>query len=687
MVAASRWWQSPFRVFQTNIREIDSGMDVEAALDHIVSLGATAWLLNTAGIVSHYPSRLEYQHPSPWLSERASGDLVGDAVTAAHRRGIRVISRVDLSKVHRDVAEAHPDWCFVSPRGEPQIYNGLYSTCPSTPYYQERSVDILREVLERYEPDGFFFNMFKFKQTDYSGVYHGICQCDSCARRFADRYRMALPTAHDFHDKAYLAWLEYTRNTINEVSSTIHDFVSTTRPDCAILLKEISDITLREANNAVDRPQPIWIHWAGELVQDVRGTRPDQPVVINSVMFLDIPYRFMAEQREFVALHLIQTMAHGGNPMAYMMGPPQMFTPDAFALVRDVFGFHAAHQDLYTGVRPAARIALLSSQTRDEFYGEATRATRAQKERRGVHLALLQGHVPFDIIGDELLQTTSTGDLLARYDAIVIPDYPTLGAPECAALDAYVSAGGGLVTTFEVASANEDSSPRSELGLACCGVARIVARRRGADVRSAYVRLADAQQDLTFPNNSFIAIDQAFNIVEPTPSARAPLTFLPASNYGPPELCYWDVETGHPGVVTNSYGDGHSVHVPWPIGTLFYEWSIPEYRDLILQAIDLVSARGRQLHTNAPAQVEVVVGQQPDQARTLVHLINYTGHDGRAFHRPIEVRDIRIHLRGTRAQRAYSTRLRRDLDVSIDPSGSVTFTVPSLSLFDLITLS
>jgi len=100
------WWKRPYRTFQTNLREIDAGLDVTKVLDHIERIGANTWLLNTAGIVSFYPSELEFQHPSPWLAERPSGDLVGDAVAAAHARGVRVLSRVDFSKVQSAISTA-----------------------------------------------------------------------------------------------------------------------------------------------------------------------------------------------------------------------------------------------------------------------------------------------------------------------------------------------------------------------------------------------------------------------------------------------------------------------------------------------------------------------------------------------------------------------------------------------------
>ncbi|MEU4650160.1 hypothetical protein AB0F79_21970 [Nocardia fluminea] len=81
---------------------------------------------------------------------------MGDAVAAAKRRGLRVIARLDLSKVSAGVAAEHPDWLFVSAIGEPQIHNGLYSACLSGELYQKRAVEILdrRVPLRRFGRPG-----------------------------------------------------------------------------------------------------------------------------------------------------------------------------------------------------------------------------------------------------------------------------------------------------------------------------------------------------------------------------------------------------------------------------------------------------------------------------------------------------------------------------------------------------
>ena len=64
-------------------------MDVQQVVRDIVDFGCNTWLLNAGGIVSHYPSRLPHQHPSPWLKERPSGDLLGTPSRRPTSRGCR----------------------------------------------------------------------------------------------------------------------------------------------------------------------------------------------------------------------------------------------------------------------------------------------------------------------------------------------------------------------------------------------------------------------------------------------------------------------------------------------------------------------------------------------------------------------------------------------------------------------
>ncbi|HLH73132.1 MAG TPA: beta-galactosidase trimerization domain-containing protein, partial [Chloroflexota bacterium] len=605
-----QWWTQPFRVFQTNIREIDAVLDEKEVVSRIRELGANAWLLNTAGIVSFFPSKLAHQHPSPWLQERASGDLIGDAVREAHANGIKLISRCDFSKVHQDVYEAHPDWCYVSPKGQLQIYNGLYSTCPSAPYYQEKSIEIIGEVMDRYPIDGFFFNWFNFPLRDYSHNYYGICQCSHCRRRFEGRYNMELPREEDWNNPAYLRWREYSRETLDELAGRIRNYIKERNPNVCLILNRNPDVIMHEVNNAVDRPQPIWVNWAGEVARQSRTAHPEKPVVINSVMFLDIPYRFSAEQPGLVGLHLAQTISQGVNPWAYVLGTTDQPDRKNFGIVGEMLRFHRDHEEYYAGLRSAAKVAVISSLRTEERYGRAEGIAKVQNALRGAYRALLEGHVPFDILPDEHLGAAAESGRLQRYEALVLPNIATLDDSQLATLDHYVENGGGLVATYDTSAFDPDGQARSEFGLQSLGAHRIAARREGPHaMRSAYFRVTRREDLPNSDDTDFVALDRAYLYVEPRQGAVPSLSLIPPERYGPPEKCYWDVETDHPGLLWNSYGRGRTAYFPWPVDALFYTLSLPEYRTLLVNAVTQVSAGGRQVVTNAPPQVEVVVGQ------------------------------------------------------------------------------
>lgn len=681
------WWTRPFRIFQTNLREIDAGLNERMVVRRITELGANAWLLNTAGIVSFYPSQLPFQHPSPWLRERDSGDLIGDAVREAHANDVRVISRADFSKVHQDVYEAHPDWCFVSARSQQQIYNGLYSTCPSGPYYQEKSLEIIGEVLDHYPVDGFFFNWFNFSQRDYSGTYHGICQCVHCHRRFTERFSMPLPTEEDWKNPAYLQWRQYTRETLEELAGRIRTFIKSRNPNTCLILRQNPDVIMHEVNNAVDRPLPLWVYWAGEVGRESRTAHPEKPVVINAVMFLDLPYRFSAEQPGLVGLHMAQTLAQGVNPYAYVVGTPDQPDRKNFAIVGSMLQFHRDHQRYYDGLRSSARTAIVSSLRSEERYGRAEGIAKVQKARRGAFRALLESHIPFDILPDEQLAAAAQDGRLDRYDTLVLPNVAVLDDEQCAVLDAYVERGGGLVATYDSAGFDGDGNARQQLGLRSLGAARVLARRDGAGaMRSAYLRLTQREDLPGADDADLVALDRAFLYVEPRAGATVSLPLIPPSRYGPPEKTYWEIETDQPGRLAYQFGKGKTVYFPWPIDALFFDLSLPEHRGLLAQAVAQTARGGRQIITNAPPQVEVTIGEQEEIGRTILHLINYSGHQERSFHDPLEIRDIRLEVVGAASQtRVYSAQLADYLPAEV-VDGRLSFTLPRLGLFDMLVL-
>src|SRR5690606_14548077 len=357
------WWDEPFGVFQTNLREIDADLDVEAALDAIEEHGAGVWLLNVGGILSHYPTDLPFQTRNPHLARRAGGDLVGDALAAARRRGVRLLARMDFSKVAPAIADAHPEWLYVSPTGERQEFEGLVSVCPSAGYYQHRLLDVVDEVLDRYEVDGFFFNWFGFNEVDYAGRVHGVCHCAACQEGFSARTGLdRLPDRAG--DEHYRAWRGYATATIDTLTARVRAHVAARRPDAALILGTAADVLFHEANNAIGRT--LWPYATGEAVSALRSARPGKPVLVNAVAFWAMPYRFAAEQPEMLGQYLTQAIARGANPSTYVMGPTGRVAYDGLPAAAAVTRFHRDHRDVYTGLAPAARVGLVRPDPLDD---------------------------------------------------------------------------------------------------------------------------------------------------------------------------------------------------------------------------------------------------------------------------------------------------------------------------------
>ena len=73
---------------------------------------------------------------------------------------------------------------------------------------------------------------------------------------------------------------------------------------------------------------------------------------------------------------------------------------------------------------------------------------------------------------------------------------------------------------------------------------------------------------------------------------------------------------------------------------------------------------------------------QPARRRTLVHLVNGSGHHDTAYFAPIAMRDIRIELPGG-MKRVRAVALGRDLAVTAS-GGWSSVTLPSLATYEVL---
>lgn len=678
--SAGRWWESPYRIVQTNLRLTDAGLDPDALARQVREFGATAVTFNVGGIFAFYPTDLPLHAVNPYLT----GDLTGQMLDAAHREGLRMIGRFDLSKGTRIAYEAHPDWFVHNSAGEPQEYNGTYQACVNGGWAQDYSIRILSEGLRRYDLDGVFFNMTGYQPVDYSGRYRGICNCRNCQEGFAERFGRKLPEREDFSDPAYADYLQFKRRTSQEAAQRIYDTVKAVRPDTGVMGngRGACDFMRLEIQRAVSRPAPEWPHQPGELARWGAAIGRGKPYSCASTNFLDYQWRFASETPHNHLLRFGQQIASGAQIDYYLLG---LFDQDNAAPLEPVHQFmlwHEANGEHLTGTKSLARVALYHSRTSELYAG----ATQTGKQRthafRGAYRLLLEGRVPFDFLSDERMGDADAAAMLASYDVILLSDVACLSDKEAALLDAYVAQGGTLIATGETGLYDECGHPRSTFALESLPVSRVLRAESGLETS-----VAVGPQEFDFPQTRLLHLDGWFFHCEAKEDSRGSLTLLPQPNYGPPELCFADAPAGDvPAVLTRGFGKGTATYLPWLPEWLYFRDGLPEHRELLLQLIAGSSRAQVKLEGAGPLEI-TVRAKDGGAGDMVVHVVNYAGQRASAYEEPPAITGLRLGVPGG-AGRASTLVKGASIEVgAVDEQGYAWIDLPEIKYFEVIVFS
>jgi len=620
--AQSGWWMTePLRWLQTNIREPDAATDPKVLVAEAARFHANVLHLNMGGIAATYPTTQPFHARSSGLGPNR--DFFGDALKEAHARGIRVVGRFDFSKVRKDAFDAHPEWFFRKADGSPAIYNGLYSTCINSAWYHEQAPRILAEALEKYDVDGLFFNMFGNQARDYSGNFLGHCHCAECKRRFKSSFGRDLPEKADDPDYGKFMFTS-SREVAREFGRIIHE----KRPKAGYFnyLEEWTDGIMSESNTAVTRPLPLWPYTSSDNVNRARNSQPSKMSVNLCMQFVDYAWRFATVPAQEIVIRLWQNIAQGGALAFAINGTFDQQDRQAVEAARPVFQWAATNQEYLANQESMARVILLT--------GGDTAAYR------GLFRFLSEEHIPFAV-------STNLDWIGKRQVDLVL----TANA-DTTALEPYIRSGGRVL-------------------IAAPGAQK-------TDVKG-YVRVRDPKRFPSLSQTSLLLLDGPFTELPPSPGA--PLTLVPPSMFGPPEFIHVDIRnTDIPALISRN--EGRVLWLPFNIGALYYRLSLPAHAALLRDLVNELLPR-RQLTTDAHPLIEISMMRQ--KGRTLVHLVNLTGHSQTGYFAPLPVESIRISLEGDFAS-AQALRSAQPIPVK-RTAGRTELTMPRLRDYELIVLS
>ncbi len=664
----SEWWKGwPWRFIQTNLREIDMvDIDAERYVADMKEFKATIAMINTAGIIASYPTKLPYHTQSPFLK----GSSLAEITAACHKAGIKVFARTDFSKIRRPVYEMHPEWAYISPAGKIVDYLGDVHACLNGGYQQEYALKIIEETITTLEMDGIFFNMGGYQTRDYSSVYYGICQCASCQRLFGERFGLALPKVEDMNDAVYRKYMVFKRETSRAHKEKVDAFIHKIRPD--MLIDRAPELgcgyVRQESNTALDRALP---HWQYSGSDNTKWAVSSYPALVSSnttVDFVDFPHRHTAVSPHQQKLRLVEGLANGGAIDFYLIGRLDNHEDKSgYAGIKEIFHYHAAHEDDYAALESRAQILLLKP-------GEEP------GEFRGWFRFLLEGHHLFDVS----LVATALDISWDRYKTIVLPDVRTMSDALAARLDAFVQAGGTLVASGRSGFYDQDFERRPAPALKSLGI-RSVETIRG-DMRAAYFRFRRHEKNRfpRFPVTDLVYLDGEYVFAAFDPKAEQLLQLLPPQPYGPPERCYpLHPVVDRPALTINPYGKGKAAWFPWTPGGLFHRQGYPNTSDLVADALESILGI-KPVGGNLSPMVQVTRLARKDGKGELVHLVNHTGHFGVSFFAPVTLHDLSVELAWERKPRSVKSLVTGAAHEHTWAGGRLTIKVPKLGEFEAL---
>ena len=288
-------------------------------------------------------------------------------------------------------------------------------------------------------------------------------------------------------------------------------------------------------------------------------------------------------------------------------------------------------------------------------------------------LALFAAHRQWDVLPPSGL----TLEVLRRYRAVVLPNVACLSDEEAATLRAYVEGGGALLATYETGCYAADGAPREQgalddvLGVRDLGVpprgplphsyARL--RRSGLhgapDAPGAAGASDTSSEDARallagFEGTEVLTNEGQVRTVAPAPGATVPVTLVPEIFPQPPDLSYptlWENEA--PLLVTHRCGAGKVVYFAGQTDRLNVTSGHPDHGRLLANALAwALEGHPAPVETDAPPDVHVTLLRQPATGRLYVHLVNYSGAQGRPVVAPRPAGPIRLSIDARLAEAA-----------------------------------
>lgn len=644
-----------FRMLFRNLGMPDrtAKIDPEGWARYCKKAGATTLFMD-------FRSQFYANHPSsfipkdPVLGDR---DLAAEFVAAAKKHGMKYCAYIPPSSVEC-LEHGHDEWQQRTVDGGKECRNwGFWRTvfCYNTGF-AELYAGHLREVALKYRPHGFFID----------GVIFGFsaCYCQTCRDLFRQETGHEMPEQPDWSSLLWQKYLSWRYRQVEKVGKLIGDAVHSVDPKIAVVwncgfsgsgwfgaespaMAEWMDFACSEF-----LPSGMWagFHDGYTYAEDLAWHTTSNRSIKYGKLSNHYSYFVPSTRKAEIVLTANLAVAFGA----------QGCIQEHCKHMEEYLGRFREAEPYLVGAVPAASVAMhysmlgLRTYAQPNNFGEMVKALR---DCKGVFKALLNSHVPVEIVHDEWL----AGEDFSQFKTLVLPNCTYLADPAVAALKGYVAQGGTLVATLETGLRDANGVRGSDVlwkgaGLTFSSEIETIKPRVAewfAD-RPPVVECdvsANPDQFLMFDTRAamkrWIGEDMAVNRTVDGFERREIMQFAdePSVHVAVKALeikadASWktvlsmrfrrDKERGFetcPAVLTKNVGKGRIVYVNFQMGEQAAQAAHPWWRCFIARLVELAGGAQR-VKIEAPMCVKATLWRQPGKKRTILHLVNELSSTG-----------------------------------------------------------
>ena len=574
-----------------------------------------SYFAKCAGGYSYYPTKIGIVHPT------LGADYTGELTAALKKRGIRRILYF-YTAIERRHHKEHPEW-VVNGDASKLIPDGAANQetatmCFNSPYVERVAIPQMKEIIGKYDIDGFFFDIVVQQYLD------GNCYCTSCRELFRKEVGGEIPTS-DADPNAF-AYRKWSNRHMEAHMEKVYRALAEVKPDIAIINNYawmatypvsppwyVPHVTWDTATPAVGN-----YSWNFSMEARYLNTLPDVPFSCMNTRGNNWGDYALREPEAFQHECAILLAACGGNYLSDITYPSGNPDPAVYDVYGRVNGRYKILEPLLAGSRPVREVAVLHSA--DSVWSKAPLKpkfkwtfTLAYYSVTGAHKALVELHHQVGIVNSEVC-----ADTLKDYRALILSDQRILSGREADAIRAFVRNGGALIVTHETGTRDGENRKLADFALAdVLGVRRL----GSSEASTCYLRTTPELKTFGIPTMDVEAGGSYTRIA--TTSARKLLDIVPpyrGLTSGPP-----DTSAEGPGVTIATYGKGKALYCASDLFGGFFEKATPNMRklaDWMLGLVYPVEARLIALE-RAPVTVELFYNERGNER--FVHLVNWCG--------------------------------------------------------------